>query len=399
MTEHNIKLNYGSKAPEKNPFSINGFYYDNQLNNPLLSVTLHPSSEYKGGKFVETSKPKMADTGSKGLGYQEEPIARAVLGEDFNVSINNDFSGRGGDPLGSLITDVTGSLSGYIGYFSTKENARMLSELTSNTQKLVNKATESVKGFANRIFGEETVDSVSEFISPITDAAEKLAGQYFGKVKQYADSFVNNEDGLRDEALTYLNSALHLTGTQFSYFKGTKTTFGNLVMKYTVFSGYDASGEWKDVHTYIKELKDYAAGPHVAIKAGEAAGQQFAFWQLPPGGYRTGIVDIDTCNFGSLRLVVGGYYCIDNLVIRSAAFNYSKTMCKCPDGNKLRAPLSCDVILSLEPATEVSNSLLWNFVDGSNLKTKITEIDNAIKESYQEVKKEVKEASSKISNQ
>ena len=97
--------------------------------------------------------------------------------------------------------------------------------------------------------------------------------------------------------------------------------------------------------------------------------QQYASWQLPPGGFTADIKNVDNVQSGTLRLRIGVRYAIENLVISGAQFNFSKTMVKNPESSDITnddylVPLSCDVILNLKPATKSSRKSLERFVFG-----------------------------------
>jgi len=331
-----------------NPMS--GFYYDEQVNNKLTMVTLHANTEEDGPPRY--SKPwsgtKEKDAPNQ---YGEDPIARSVINEDFQITISNQLSDFGGDPIGSLWNQAVKPFSSYL---NDKTLATDLSTITS-------KLNSTVQGLANKTDKESTLGVLAQKGADITNFI--------------ADQFNNGADDVGFEG-TYISKAasvasrsLILQGTQFSYYAGTGTDMGTLSMKFVIFSGYDQSGSYKSVEDQVKTLKWYVVGKFVPIENAPNLVNGFAYWQIAPGGYIAGIKNIDDAQYGTLKLRVGPFYAIENLIIQSAQFNYSKTLCKRPDkGDSTQLdPLYCEVTLNLKPVTKFSGDRVFEFAHGHRL--------------------------------
>ena len=328
-----------------------GFYYDEQLNNELLCVTLHPSTQQTDNAENNFSKPV---DGPKLHGdilkeYSSTPIARAIINSDFEVNIANTYSDFGNDALAQVWGSTVKPLQPYVDTVGK--------ELAFLTQKI----GEGVKSLGNTIFGESANSITSKFENFTNGIATKLSSGTAGD---------------------YMARNLILQGTMFKYWGGTGIDFGNLGMKYTVFSGYNKDGDFVSVTDEMEKLRFYVIGKFIPvdeaiIESGEAKSaldyvKAFASWQLPPGGYKSTIMNIDAKQHGTLCLMFGPYYAIPNLIIKSAIYHYSKVLIKNPSiksdaGNNKEnylIPLYCDVTLILEPATKFSDKALFDFAHG-----------------------------------
>ena len=83
------------------------WFYDDQLNNRLTSISLHVNTVYDGKNW------KWASGNVDAGGYFKTPICRSVLNEDFNVSIANSWSDLGGDPISGMVNDVMHAAAPY----------------------------------------------------------------------------------------------------------------------------------------------------------------------------------------------------------------------------------------------------------------------------------------------
>lgn len=353
-----------------------GFYYDIQMSNPLLTATLHTNTyiasvtHIKGGGSEDKDIIKREDFGGKNLYeypgyfnwelwkqkkdsgeddevsgsvhcldpitynyslsedmnpsgcYRAKPLVTSILSEDFQVEIGNQWSDAGG-------TNSIESL-----FNSLKSSAPYTKEIAGGMSKLVDQISGSLKEK-----GKE--DS------------------WLGKASNFASYLANRS---KDSA-NLLNSALIVQGTRFSYYGGTQTNFGNLTMRFTLFAdwvyGYDPTSQstgwyFRTVHDQLQEIYPYAVGKYSSIDpdvikaweeaTGKSAGDTgkavgnavdktiatFFGWQNPPGGFQSDVRSLDTCQKGTLRLVLGGYYTAENLIISGMSVNFSKTMTKIP---------------------------------------------------------------------
>ncbi len=320
-----------------------GFYYDEQLDNEMFRATLHPSTE--DGPPDEFSQPK---NGPLSNYYHKDPIATAVISDDFQVSITNDFSSFGGDAIGGFWNEVVKPLQPYVDY--VKDDANYL----------IQRGTELVEKFTNRIGSP----GIKKAVSTVTDTVKTISNE------------ISRNPG------AILKRSLIVQGTMFSYFKNTELSFGNLMMKYVVFSGYDKNGSYVTVQDQINKLRFYIIGNMKPLASGhEQDLKQFAMWQLPPGGYKTNLFSIDSKQYGTLLLKLGPFYSIPNLVVQGAQLNYSKILAKNPnvgDSTQLD-PLYCEVTLMLKPVTKFSADALFNFAHGIDSKPERTDFENKLK--------------------
>ena len=334
------------------------FYYDRELVNRFTSVTLHVNM-VKGsdGEWTVPNEPLDSDN------YTVRPIARAVLNEDYQVAVSNTWSQFGDDAIGSAFN-------------SLKPFAPYAGHLAKMTQEMLGKMDEM------KISNNESINS------SFSNVMKKV---------------VSNIGDVSEKGSKLLNRSLVVQGTRFSYYSGTGVGFGNLSMKFTVFSGYiqnyeTGSYEWKTVDEQLSELYPYVMGQYdqgildgegnikgVGINTsvtGENAKviNEFLAWQLPPGGYEPDTRNVDNIQVGTLKLKFGAYYSLNSLLCTNAQFNSSKQMVKYWDGsiNKL-SPLYCDVILTFQPATKYSDDAMKRFISGEAEIDTITTMKNSLR--------------------
>ena len=326
------------KIQDGNKFG--GFYFDQQMKNPLTSVTLHKNMD-EGGPAPRLWKPSSRDDPDASGRYDKEPIARAIIADDFEVVIGNNFQGFGGDPIGQAISGISGSLSPYFRY-----GEQMISAIEAQTSVYTN-------------------DNPDSTVSKIKNIAEKG----WEKVTGTLNSIVG-EDVIEDFKEHFrAGHQFILQGTRFKYYAGTDVTYGNIAMKFYYFSGYDQTGrQFKTVYDQLKPLMPYIVGKMQDVTSekspiGTFIGQ-FAKWQSPPGGFMSDMKDIDAAQDGTLRMIVGCYYCIESLVVQNANLRFSKQMVKHPEKYGEVCPMFCEVSLLLTPATRYSNDSLTRFVSG-----------------------------------
>ena len=352
---------------------VSGFYYDLQCNDKLTMAALYPNmkpakdmKKNPNGFENFTGDEIDKDTTSEECPYSKYPICTAIINEDFQVSVANSFNDVGSDPIGNLWQEL-------------KPLAPYLGELSSGLSDIA-KATQQWLG--NNGTGSKFADGVKWLNENVFKPGAEKAGM----------------------AGTYLARSLVVQGTRFVYYSGTGVDYGNLMMKFTLFSGYDKDGNWRSVDDQIKGdgtaqhpgILPYVIGEFKNVDEipGDAGKfvQQYASWQLPPGGFTADIKNVDNIQSGTLRLRIGVRYAIENLVIGGAQFNFSKTMVKNPESSNITddnylVPLSCDVILNLKPATKSSRVSLENFVFGKNSTEYRKEYLTEMKTDYEKINK------------
>lgn len=352
---------------------ISGWYYDIQQENPMTSVTLHPntSTDDNGETWKPITTPDPDDEGSDHP-YAKEPLIRAIVSDDFNVSIANTWSDFGGDMLGQM----WGSVKTLAPYADVAEQA-------------IQSALESYRNSS-----PETKSKVegSGVASAMHHVLEKI-GSHPGTITDY------------------LNRSLVVQGTRFSYYNGTGVSFGNLMMKFTVFPKWEGN-KFITVNRQINDLYPYLVGRFEQESSLPAGLENYIGWQKPPAGFKANLKDVDVVQEGTLKLKYGPYYSITNLVCENATFNFSKQMTKTPTLNNpyeaelnsnsqivyrdnggqivynaatgeipdsIISPLYCDVTIQLRPATKFSDISLRKFVLGLNSMNTIKETNNTLK--------------------
>lgn len=329
---------------------IQGFYYDNQLNNELLSVGLYPNTKkgavkdgittWNPADNLETEKetnatnPHPGNSESRAWPYSKDPICTSTINQDFQIETVNTWSGAGGDAIGAL--------------WDTFKKTAPYSRLIGGALKDIEKAS---KDFAD--------GAKSDLQSKLGNGVAWLAGVLSKNQAKQAN---------------YLDRSLVVQGTRFIYFSGSEIGFGNnLGMKFTIFPKIEG-GKFKTVPDQITEFLPWIDGEFVGVEAGtgETTADEFiksyVSWQCAPGGFQADITDVDVVQKGTLKLRIGAYYAIENLVIGNASFSFSKEMVKNPvsnnDGSDYLTPLYCDVNLLLKPASKYSSKSLEKAITG-----------------------------------
>ena len=393
-----------------------GFYYDVQMSNPLLTATLHTNTylaDKPGGDPISFDEdpyhtfakdkfhwefwkktedkedltkgkvhclPALTANYSDFYGkinpserYRAKPLITSILTEDFQVEVGNTWGDTGGQ---------TGLEAGFNKLKATGASAKDIAHYLKKITDKINEYTDK----------DENGNPVG-----LLGKANKKAG--------------NLVDWVKNSGVDTLNSALITQGTRFSYYGGTTTTFGNLTMRFTLFADWVHDGsEWifKSVHDQLREIYPYAVGKYHPLKANttdavtnlgvsnstvlgttEVVDDTLATyfgWQQPPAGYQSDIKSLDACQKGTLRLVLGGYYTAENLIINGMSINFSKIMTKIPPNAKSNTvkiasvqgkeikhdnyetkrvgeltPLYADVTISLRPASSYSDTSIIKF--------------------------------------
>lgn len=345
------------------------WFYDDQLNNRLTSITLHVNTIYDGKEWKWAKESgKSVDKG----GYTIEPLCRSVLNEDFSVSIANTWSDLSGDPLSQGVNDIMHSAAPYADAIGSA-----LVELGQQAKEWA---------------GEKTIE-YKEDGTPKFSIAQTVA--------HWADTVGKFSDKHKDEAVDFMNSNLIMQGTRFSYFSGTGVSFGNLGMRFTLFPMWK-DGAFYTVNQQLEDLLPYAIGKYENLKFDatykdvktqeERVGHfetDLIGWQRPPAGYRAHYKDIDNKALkGTMKLRIGAFYVLESLVCDNLSFNLSRQMVKKPQGvgyyginagkDRLKnidpnietiniSPLFCDVNMMFKASTKYSDTVMRNFIYGLNM--------------------------------
>ena len=334
------------------------FYYDKQLLNELTSVSLHAnkSTPDNGVTWEKWNGPTESDPNVGEYRYGLDPLIRSILAEDYQVAVSNTFSEFGADLMGNMFNQFK-PYAPYAGHL-----AKALLD--------ANRVEEEMK-----VGSEEEKKSIN---SSVGKALDKFTDIVYKGVK---------------EMPSLLNRTLIAQGARFSYYSGTGVGFGNLSMKFTVFSDW-IDGEFKSVDDQLNKIYPYCFGKYVdAIDGkGNVTGtgidassldkdfvNDYFGWQLPPGGYEAYVKDIDLILPGTLKLKFGAFYSLPNLVIENAQFNFSKQMVKYwENGENNITPLSCDVVLTFKPATKFTDVAMKNLINGSSMEKEREAIETVL---------------------
>ena len=333
-----------------------GFYYDSQLEDPYMSISLHANTKIIEGEWKEWPGDHLepilkkeggaSDDKNWSESYGVDPIARCIMSEDFSYSIANNFSDyNGGNPIEGL-------------FESLKPYAPILEKFGKNLEK----ATENTDSMGS--------DAVGWF----TNIGKKAA-----KIMRTSSS--------------YLNKALFVQGSRFSYYSGTQFSFNNMEMKFLVFSDYvttgDGNWEFQSVEDYIKTLQPYVMGVYSPYSAdflrdtgfqGDAKEfiKQYVGFQEPPGGFTMDTKALNNTLKGTLRMNIGGTWAIENLVLKNMNVNMSRVQAKHPENPGETVPLYADITLQLAPAAALVDTGYRRILSHTGL----GEIRRSIKEGY-----------------
>ena len=365
------ELESTAQIPKDN--TLSGFYYDIQLNNPFTMCSLHPNRIFDSGTNTWKSVPadeqdeddkKNSNVKEK---YRKKPLCQSIFTEDFNVSIANNWSDFGGDPIGEMWNNLK-PLAPYAAHLVSSLNTMM------EQQNDVDQKHPEV----NSSYTARALKYIVKQMSRVT--SRDANGNVLTDRKDPA-SVTNSA------VVDYLNRSLVVQGTRFSYYSGTGVSFGNLSMKFTIFPKWE-DGNFITVNSQVNELYPYLIGryvpadPDIEDKDTAAFIKDFIGWQMPPGGFASDMKNVDNVQCGTLKLKLGAYYYLNNLVCNDATFNFSKQMVKNPQsfivgGNlhsSMFSPLYCDVTLTLRPATKYSDQKLREFATGQGRTTEQEEI-------------------------
>ena len=346
------------------------WYYDDQLDNRLTSISLHANTVCVNGKWMPAKNN--IDAG----GYLLEPLCRSVMGEDFNVSIANTWSDIGGDPISGMVNDIMHAAAPYA------------NGIQRAVEEIGKKADEW--GAANPV----------EVVTDEKTGKRKPKFSIAHQVKGFADWVKDKNDKYGDGLIDFMNSNLIVQGTRFMYYGGTGLSFGNLGMRFTIFPQWTGKDEFLTVNQQLEKLFPYSIGKYEPLTfTTEVEGEKQTHasdilgWQRPPAGYRAEYKDIDLKALrGSLKLRIGAFYVLESLVCESLTFALSRQMVKKPLGakyvgvntsavgegsteqiNKIAtdtisfSPLYAEVNLMLRPATKYSDIAMRDFIYGLNI--------------------------------
>lgn len=311
---------------------LSGWYYDLQTDytgpGRLTCLTLHPSTE----ESDDIDWPSRKNGDEDDTFYSSDPIAVALVNEDFQISIANTWSEFGGDPIGSLWESIR-PLAPYAGYAEKCMDDAIRNYDDAKRSGLIKEGSLS--------------EQIGSFVKEAYNEVKKATG---GK-----------------GASSYLNAALVAMGTRFSYYSGTGINFGSMVMKYYILPKWEEGKKFTSVTEQAEKLFPYVVGHLMLNEKKTDDPDKLIAWQMAPGGFKSDYRHINTKQKGTLLLKYGGLYSVNNLVVEQANFVFSKQAVKQPNTSvgghdQDYSPLFCEVTLQLKPASKFSDDKLKEFI-------------------------------------
>lgn len=298
-----------------------GFYYDEQMKNPDITVRLYSWDE-KLHDYDETEK---------GL------VASAIMSDDFRVSINNSWvNNDGGDALEGM-------------WSSLRKVGPLAKEIAKNLKPIV--------------------DDTREYDSKVFQGLSDLAKKGVGLMSSFSD---------------LANRQLVSQTSRFVYYGGTSVNLSNMTMRYTIFYDPSTDTAVNDQVSKLFQycmgtLDDVTLdergnfttnNEHIngVIDKTKQVVSDYYKWQLPPNGFKSSLRNIDTRLVGTFKMWFGNMYYMDNLVIDDVEIIMSKLRVKRVKGGNSSiidydaTPLYADVTLSLRPAGMVLDTALRRYI-------------------------------------
>ena len=334
--ERHVKVDPSTYETKGKYTSNRGFYYDSQLEDPFLSISLHPNTYKEGEEWKVYGKsdsltPTMGGTYDC---YSKTPIARCIMTDDFIYSINNNWTDYNG---GNAIENLFDQFKPYAPILA--KGAKGLEEGLKSL--MGNNYGSSLVNTANKV-GEITVD-------------------------------------LLKNGSNFLNNALMVQGTRFTYYSGSSVNFNNMELKFIAFSDW-VNGKFQSVDDYIKKLHQYVLGDYNPVGTGNKDLDkyigEYVGYQSPPGGFTMDTQQITSKGLnvilkGTMRLNIGGQYAISNLIIKNMTVTLSKTRAKSPVEVGGTVPLYAEIALQLGPACMIVNQGFNSVIDHTGVQTDI----------------------------
>lgn len=377
---------------------IRGWYHDLQQEydtiNRLTTVSLHANSKYRGvDDWVYAERGKPSSLGEIDAdGYFVKPICTAIFNEEFNVTASNAWSDMGSDMAGELWNTVRG-LAPYAGTV-----IEGLNKIVDEQKKLSDKDRAEIE---------------SSYAGVALMGLSKYAANFLTKGEISKEDAALRDNGENGEAWAskYLNSALTAQGSRYTLYQGTSTNFSNMTMKFTIIPKWSEDGYFLTVNEQLQELYPYFFGEYVPADFSKLfdKGSKSEYvasklcWQRPPGGYQSDLQFLDAVQKGSLKLKIGAYYSLCNVVVDNISLNFSKQLVKNPKAlfdnigksnlkfdinNQIVSPMSCDVMLTLRPCTKYSVDSLKNSIEGAGMISELNQVTDTLQNNLQaEMKK------------
>ena len=268
------KYSYGLTDEGK----ITGFYFDNQLNNPLLTVTLHANTELsrfvENGDKVDTSLGNYGIYNQKGVkvfdkdgdevkdddederaekfsfdnGWvkwgdgEKENCLSSILAKEWNSRHPNDIIDKKthlssmAPPNSSAIGQDDIDWSGSYGY--TPIATAILNE---DFQINIQNSWTDVSGNNTLEDLWRTIQPMSGTLASLAPLISKMSENISGEtaITGTGKGLLGAAGSFMAGASQFLNSSLVVQGSRFTIYQGTNTDFANLSMKFTLFSDWE----------------------------------------------------------------------------------------------------------------------------------------------------------------
>lgn len=269
------KYSYGLTNEGK----ITGFYFDNQLNNPLLTVTLHANTELatfieNGDKVTRTSLGRFGiNKKSDGSVYDKDidQVEDNEVAEDFNFDDGWVRWGDGveGECLSSILAkewnsrhpdDIINHNDHLASMAPIESNGKILlgpDEVdwsgsygyTPIATAILNEDFQiNIQNSWTDVSGNNTLESMWKSLQEmggtlagLAPLLGKMSDQVSGEseITAIAKGGIGAVGSFMAGASQFLNSSLVVQGSRFTIYQGTNTDFANLSMKFTLFSDWE----------------------------------------------------------------------------------------------------------------------------------------------------------------
>ena len=266
------KYSYGLTDEGK----ITGFYFDNQLNNPLLTVTLHANTELSRFVEKENGSPETSlgrygiykkDSTTQVFNKDTDEVQDDQRSENFSFEDGWVMWGQGieGECLSSILADEWNSRHPQDKIFHDTHLTSMAPDkntkgpdgidwsgaygYTPIATAILNEDFQvNIQNTWTDVSGNNTLEDLWRTLQPMSGTLAGLA-PLIGKISDNTSGETEATGILKGAAGTlssfmagasqFLNSSLVVQGSRFTIYQGTNTDFANLSMKFTLFSDWE----------------------------------------------------------------------------------------------------------------------------------------------------------------
>jgi hypothetical protein len=427
-----VSLHYNTVLRETRQIKTETHFWDGVTKDPDLAVQAASEEEQQkqkitrewrrlGGdtrKFLDPLGNKLGTSVDESIdkqdydeeGYSINPLLSTIMQDDFNIAITNDYSDFGSDPLSQI----------WSAYKTSIPTSRFFSKIFT--------------------LMADNQDNMTE------EQNAKVRESFLGRGLMSMVNVVTKSNGWMTSFNKYKNAALMCQGSRFTFYNGTGINFGTLGLRVNIFPKWK-DGKFVSVNKQIEDLLPYAVGniEPVDLSAVQTLANnllksldkakyeellkkenkseveinaelknlvsEYIKFQMPPAAYEPGMKYQDAVNKGTLKLRIGPYYSLSDLVINDLSLNFSKYMVKNPAADmttttdkgeekrssvgiheiadSLYSPLYCEVNLALRPVSKFTSDKLKEFVSGAWRKSDIKYINKQMRDDLKNVQDSV----------